>query len=105
MPTIKKNGVLPSAAERARYRVLHLADPKRKGSSHFKGVCLKKGRWIAQICVDGSQIYLGSWDSELKAARKFAVFAKKKRLSFGHGVIHDTYDRADCDEDGRLIRE
>ena len=84
--------------------MLHLADPRRAGSSEFKGVCLKKGRWISQICIEGTQVYLGSFETELEAARKFAAASKKNGIVFGHGVLADNFDVKNRDKNGRLIR-
>jgi hypothetical protein len=45
----------------------------RGGSSKFKGVSWNSGyrKWKAQIKIDGKQKYLGSFDSEEAAARKY----------------------------------
>jgi len=60
-------GGLTDASGRRVLLKLHLADhspppghPKSFGSSRFKGVCLKKGRWVTQISHEGHQRYVGS---------------------------------------------
>ena len=60
-------GSLMDASGRRVLLKLHLADhspppghPKSFGSSRFKGVCLKKGRWVTQISHEGHQRYVGS---------------------------------------------
>lgn len=48
-------------------------------SSKFKGVCLHKisGKWTAQI-TNGGKIHLGSFSSEIEAARAYDIAAKER---------------------------
>ena len=62
----------------------------RARTSKFKGVCLQPdGRWRAQICVDYRKINLGSYATEIMAARVYDQAARKHfgefaRLNFPH---------------------
>lgn len=52
---------------------------RRRGSSLFKGVNWNKsrGRWLAQICVEGRRIFLGRFSSEIDAACAYDTAARK----------------------------
>ncbi len=55
--------------------------PKQSGTaSRFKGVHLNRGLWCAAIEVSGQKTFLGSFDSEIAAAKQYDRAA---RLSFG----------------------
>jgi hypothetical protein len=59
--------------------------PKR---SDYLGVCFHKSsnKWKATITICGKQIHLGTYQSELEAARGYDVIAKElsnKKLNFG----------------------
>ena len=41
-------------------------------SSVYKGVSLKRGRWVVQMTLNGEQNYLGSYSTEREAALKYA---------------------------------
>jgi hypothetical protein len=49
------------------------------GTSHFKGVCRRKGhrKFQAAIKVQGKMLYLGYFDSEVEAAKKYDEKARE----------------------------
>ncbi len=53
---------------------------KKTKSSNYNGVCLSKGKWAANITIDGKRNYLGSYDNEIKAAM---VYNKKAIEVYG----------------------
>ncbi len=60
-----------------------------KGKSRYKGVSPVKGRWIAQIGI-GGQNYIGSYKTEIDAAKAYDAAAMKHfgefaRLNFTQG--------------------
>lgn len=55
---------------------------KTYGTSKYKGVCKRKNRWRAQIRSNGNTIYLGSFRSEIDAAKAY-----NERASLVWGVF------------------
>lgn len=51
--------------------------PSRRGTSIYRGVYRnKRGRWIAQGKLNGAVTYLGTYDTELEAARASATWRR-----------------------------
>lgn len=64
----------------------------RKYSSEYKGVCWNKrnNRWESNIFVDGKLLHLGTFKSEISAARTYNDAATKYFKEFARlNVIHD----------------
>jgi hypothetical protein len=57
---------------------------KVNGISKYKGVCPEKRRkcWRATLTVDGKQIHVGQFKSEIEAAKAYDVAAKKYHGKF-----------------------
>lgn len=64
---------------------------RSSSSSKYKGVSLsmRNGKWMARICRDGRQIYLGYFDNEVKAAEVYDEAAK---------VLHEEFARLNFPE-------
>jgi hypothetical protein len=50
---------------------------KKQTSSQYRGVSFVEGKWLAQICHNRSQIRIGSFDSEVEAAKAYNEKAKE----------------------------
>lgn len=67
---------------------------RSKGRSPFKGVhCRAEGKWRAYCCVDGKDIWLGQFASEIEAARAYDAAAHKHYGEFArtNADIHGNY--------------
>lgn len=71
----KSNLVVCTMKERQRL----LPKKRKEGSSQFKGVSYmaKTKKWRATIKVDGKAIYLGTYESEIEAAKAYNKAAKE----------------------------
>lgn len=62
------------------------------GASVYKGVCVTRGdKWRSVIYVNGRQLYLGTFNSEVEAAKEYDLAAKMyfsypTTLNFPQGV-------------------
>lgn len=61
---------------------------RKNAASRYKGVSRKKEKWSAKICIDGKQIYIGTFALEEDAARAYdekakGLFGEFARLNFG----------------------
>ena len=60
------------------------------GASIYKGVCVTRGdKWRSVIYVDGRQLYLGTFESEVEAAKEYDFAARMyfnypTKLNFPH---------------------
>jgi hypothetical protein len=72
----RENLRLATYVENGRNRI---KSPLRKKSSKYKGVSFRKRRntWRACICVNGHNIDLGEYKTEIEAARAYDAAAKK----------------------------
>ena len=59
--------------------------PPMKGcKSKYKGVVYRKNLWMASIQINGKKVYLGTYDSEIKAALAYDNIAKKHIGEFAY---------------------
>lgn len=58
--------------------------PYKIATSKYKGVCLYKGKWLAQIKANGRNYSLGSYCSEIKAAMAYNAAAIKYHGEFAY---------------------
>ncbi len=59
----------------------------KNAASRFIGVCQSRGRWIARIRHDNRRQYIGSFDTEIEAAKAYnkaalAIYGPQARLNF-----------------------
>jgi len=59
---------------------------KRQMSSRFKGVYFYKRyqKWCSRICISGQYLFLGLFDSESEAAKRYDIAAKKAHGEFAY---------------------
>ena len=58
---------------------------QKNGASQYRGVQrTKAGRWIVQCGRRGKRVYLGTFDSEIEAARVYNVWAKQEYGEFAY---------------------
>ncbi len=53
-----------------------------QGQRPYKGVTFQKGKWVAQIGVDGRRVYLGRHTTIIEAARAYNAAAKRLHGEF-----------------------
>lgn len=63
--------------------------PNKKSSSSYKGVYFYKNMWVSSIQINKKRTYLGSFNSEIKAAEAYDNFAK----------LHDSYRKVNHKHD------
>jgi len=52
--------------------------PQKNSSSNVRGVCLSRGKWVSNLCLNGSNIFLGHYPTKEKAG---AAYQKAKELT------------------------
>jgi hypothetical protein len=68
---------------------------KGKTSSQYKGVYPQEGLWNAQIRLEGLQVYLGMYASEVKAAHAYNLAAVEKHGQYAClNELPDDYDQS-----------
>lgn len=82
--------------QRANLRILTAPQQRqnergRRGVSRHRGVFREKGKWRAQVCIDGRRFGLGTWDTEAEAA---AAASGARRVLMPYAV-----------EDGQIKQE
>lgn len=55
---------------------------QRNNSGRFKGVTFWKGKWMAQIGVNGQHIYGGRFNTDVEAARAYDKLAREHHGEF-----------------------
>ncbi len=98
----RRNNLRPATRSQNNY---NRQKQSRLASSVYKGVFLRKrsGRFEALIGIKGKRIYLGSFDSEIDAAR---VYNKAALEHFGEFAVLNEIDesrRSDADANGTTV--